>query len=86
MAHDLGLPVSELRRLAGYGPEAADLLENRMAALNIDMRKAPRLCLELSRIFSGFVQCVKATDSARETLDVIRPTRHGKIIAQTLRC
>ena len=53
MAHDLGLPVSELRRLAGYGPEAADLLAHRMAALNIDMRKVttvvPRTFQDLQR-------------------------------------
>jgi hypothetical protein len=53
MAHDLGLPVSELRRLAGYGPEAADLLAHRMAALNIDMRQItvlPRTFQDLQRI------------------------------------
>jgi hypothetical protein len=26
MAHDLGLPASELRKLAEHGPQAADLL------------------------------------------------------------
>jgi hypothetical protein len=36
MARDLGLPVSELRRIAEYGPEAADLLMRRMAALDLD--------------------------------------------------
>ena len=53
MARDLGLPLSELRRLAGYGPEAADLLAHRMAALNIDMRKVttvvPRTFQDLQR-------------------------------------
>jgi hypothetical protein len=54
MAHDLGLPVSELRRLAGYGPEAADLLAHRMAALSIDMREVnavvPRTFQDLQRV------------------------------------
>jgi len=36
MAHDLGLPVSELLNLAEHGPEAADLLTRRMAELNLD--------------------------------------------------
>ena len=36
MARDLGLPVAELRKLAEHGPEAADLLLRRMAALNLD--------------------------------------------------
>jgi hypothetical protein len=36
MAHDLGMPASELRKLAKHGPEAADLLLRRMAALNLD--------------------------------------------------
>jgi len=46
MAHDLGLPVSELRKLAEHGPEAADLLARRMAELNLDKKEvaavAPR--------------------------------------------
>src|SRR5512135_3334249 len=36
MAHDLGLPVSELRQLAEHGPDAADLLARRIAALDLD--------------------------------------------------
>ena len=46
MAHDLGLPVSELRKLAERGPEAADLLTRRMVELNLDRNEmaavAPR--------------------------------------------
>jgi len=45
-----------------------------------------RLYLELSRTFGRSVQCVKATDSARETLGVIRPIPDGRIIVRTLRC
>jgi hypothetical protein len=36
MARDLGMPVSELRKVANHGPEAADLLVRRMVALNLD--------------------------------------------------
>jgi hypothetical protein len=36
IAKDSGLSVSEFRRLASLGPNAADLLERRMAALDLD--------------------------------------------------
>ena len=36
MARDIGLPASELQRLARRGPHAADLLLRRMAALGLD--------------------------------------------------
>ena len=53
MAHDLGLPVSELRKLAEYGPEAADLLTRRMAELNLDRNEVaaalPRTLQDLQR-------------------------------------
>ena len=54
MAHDLGLPVSELRKLAEHGPEAADLLTRRMAELNLDSNEVaavvPRTLQDLSLI------------------------------------
>ena len=74
MAHDLGLPVSELRRLAGYGPEAADLLAHRMAVLNIDMRQitavVPKTFQDLQRICTtceSHRQC--ARDLGRDPAD-----------------
>ncbi len=36
IARDLGMPVSELREVANRGPDAADLLLRRMAALNLN--------------------------------------------------
>ena len=36
MARDLGMSVSELRKVADHGPEAADLLVRRMVVLNLD--------------------------------------------------
>jgi hypothetical protein len=36
MARDLGMPVSELRKIADHGSEAADLLVRRMVVLNLD--------------------------------------------------
>ena len=36
IAGDLGISASELRTLASYGPNAAELLNRRMAALRID--------------------------------------------------
>jgi hypothetical protein len=67
MAHDLGLPVSELRRLTGYGSEAADLLAHRMAALNIDMKQitavVPRTFQDLQRICT---MCERHRQCARD--------------------
>ena len=74
MAHDLGLPVSELRRLTGYSPEAANLLAHRMAALNIDMKQitavVPRTFQDLQRICTmceSHRQC--ARDLGRDPAD-----------------
>jgi hypothetical protein len=39
IAHDLGLSSSDLVRLADRGPNAADLLSNRLEALHIDADK-----------------------------------------------
>ena len=39
MARDLGMPASELRKIASHGPEAADLLLARMAELNLDSKE-----------------------------------------------
>ena len=54
MAHDLGLPVSELRKLAELGPEAADLLARRMAELNLDRNEVaavvPTTLQDLQRV------------------------------------
>ena len=54
MAHDLGLPVSELRKLAEHGPEAADLLARRMAELNLDKNEVaavvPRTLQDLQQV------------------------------------
>ncbi len=36
MADELGMSVSELRQVAAQGPDAADLLVRRMAALDLD--------------------------------------------------
>jgi hypothetical protein len=54
MARDLGMPASELRELADHGPEAADLLARRMAALNLDGNEvgatAPGTLQDLQRL------------------------------------
>jgi hypothetical protein len=55
MAHDLGLPVSELRRLAEHGPEAADLLARRMAELNLDKNEVAAVVPSGSNLTLGFV-------------------------------
>ena len=42
MAKDIGLSSSELRRLANLGPDSADLLLRRMAALDLDRNEVSR--------------------------------------------
>lgn len=74
MAHDLGMPVSELRKLAKHGPEAADLLVRRMAALNLDKTEVvammPGTYRDLQRLCTlceSHRQC--ARDLGREAAD-----------------
>ena len=43
IAGDLGISASELRALASYGPNAAELLNRRMAALRIDLDRVGTL-------------------------------------------
>src|SRR6516225_9651895 len=54
MAKDIGLSSSELRRLANLGPDSADLLLRRMAALDLDRnevsRTEPRTFQDLQRV------------------------------------
>jgi len=54
MARDLGMSVSELRKVAAQGPEAADLLVRRMAVLDLDRNEvaatAPGTFQDLQRV------------------------------------
>lgn len=54
MAHDLGMPSSELHKIANRGPDAADLLLRRMAELNLDNKElaaaAPGTFQDLQRL------------------------------------
>ncbi len=43
IAKDVGVSASELRTLAMFGPEAADLLLRRMAALDLDRTEVARI-------------------------------------------
>ena len=74
MAHDLGLPVSELRKLAEHGPEAAELLTRRMAELDLGSDEvtaaAPRTLQDLQRVCTmceSHRQC--ARDLGRDPAD-----------------
>jgi hypothetical protein len=42
MAKDIGMSASELRRIAALGPDSADLLLRRMAALDLDRKEVSR--------------------------------------------
>ena len=54
IARDFGVSASELHRLANLGPESADLLLRRMAALDLDRdevcQSAPRTFQDLQRV------------------------------------
>jgi hypothetical protein len=54
VAKDLGMSASQLRALAKLGPEAADLLLRRMAAIDLDpkevSRTEPRAFQDLQRV------------------------------------
>ena len=43
IAKDVGVSASEFRRLASLGPDSADLLLGRMAALDIDRNEVSRI-------------------------------------------
>jgi hypothetical protein len=43
IARDLGMPLSELRKVAEHGPKSADLLERRMKVLNLDRKEVAAL-------------------------------------------
>lgn len=49
MARDVGVSVSELRRLASLGPESADLLLRRMKALDLDPNEVSQATPEAFR-------------------------------------
>jgi Family of unknown function (DUF6455) len=49
MAQDVGVSVSELRRLASLGPESADLLLRRMEALDLDRNEVSQTTPETFR-------------------------------------
>jgi hypothetical protein len=54
MAHDAAVSVNELRQLSGHGPESADLLPQRMAALDLDPEEVrqvePQVFRDLQRV------------------------------------
>ena len=85
MAHDLGMPASELRQLADHGPEAADLLSRRMAALNLDSNEvgatAPGTLQDLQRL------CTLCESHRRCARDLGRDPddKHGKITVRMWR-
>jgi len=74
IAKDIGMPASEIRRLANLGPESAELLSRRMAALDLDRKEVarthPQTFRDLQRICTlceSHRQC--ARDLARNSGD-----------------
>jgi hypothetical protein len=78
IARDIGVPASELRKLARLGPEAANLLPIRMEALGLERKdiaqKEPQTLQDLERVCAlceSHKQCArdlanKASDQAWE--------------------
>jgi len=74
IAKDVGMSASEIRRLASFGPESADLLLRRMAVLDLDRKEVaqvePRTFRDLQRICTlceSHRQC--ARDLSRDSSD-----------------
>lgn len=74
IAKDIGMPASEIRRLANLGPESAELLLHRMKALGIDRKGVaqaqPETFRDLQRVCTlceSHRQC--ARDLARDSND-----------------
>jgi len=85
IAKDIGMPASEFRKLASLGPQSAELLLRRMAALTSTAKRLRRWNRKPTGICSVFARCVKVTGNARVIFCVIRATRHGRNIARTLK-
>ena len=87
IARDLGISASELRTLASYGPNAAELLNRRMAALRIDPDSVGTLDPFTCATCSDFARPAEAASSARGSLPIFQATerrigRIGRTIAQ----
>jgi len=74
IAKDFGMPASEIRRLANLGPESAELLLRRMAALDLDRKEVaqvePQTFRDLQRVCTlceSHRQC--ARDLSRDSGD-----------------
>jgi len=70
MAQDLGISAGELRQLANYGPEEADLLRQRMTMLGINpeelARSEPATLRDLQRL------CTMCTSRGRCARDIAK--------------
>ena len=70
MARDLGMSASELRLLARHGPNAADLLNRRMAALHIDPKDVPIVDAFMLRDMQRLcTTCTSSSQCARDLAD-----------------
>ena len=70
IARELGMSASELRTLASYGPNAAELLNRRMAALRIDPQHVgaidPSMLRDMQRLCTT---CARHKQCARDLAD-----------------
>ena len=66
IAHDVCMTLAELRAVAKRGPEAADLLLERMAALDLDPAEVAQVGPETFRELHACAACVKVKGVACE--------------------
>ena len=80
IARDTGISPSDFRALVSLGPNASNLLERRMAVLDLDpvevSKVAPAICSECA-------PSVRAIGAVYETLAATPVSQNGRIIVQT---
>jgi len=88
LAHDVGLPETDLRRMATLGPDAAKQLLDRMTALHLDAEvianSEPGTMRDMQRLCSNCVskkRCQRdlGTESERSSVAVLSERRHTRL-------
>ena len=83
IARDNGISASDFRALVSLGPNASDLLERRMALLDLDPVEVSEIALKPSAICSECAPSVRAIGAVDETLRATPASQNGRIIVQT---
>ena len=83
IAKDIGMPASEIRRLASLGPNPPNSCRAEWRHSISTAKRSRERTRKRSAISSASARCVKVTGSAHTTLRAMRATRPGRIIART---